>query len=112
MIGENVKLICTVKNVNKAIKKQLNYQWFRVGSDGAELELEETRKDVTLSPLTLNNQGKYRCEITCDKLGDWKIKSKLTVNAKCELSACSSASINLGMGVCRGFLNSHLEQVL
>ena len=88
-IGDKVKLTCTVKNVNKAIKKELNYQWFRVGSDGAELELEETRKDITLSPITLSNKGKYRCEITCDKLGEWKIKSKLTVNAKCELSACS-----------------------
>ena len=94
-VGDEVMLKCTVRNINKVIKKDLNYQWFRKGSDGAEVILEETGKVIKLSPLTLSNKGKYKCEITCDKLGGWKIKSKLVVNAsKCELSVCSSAIIS------------------
>ena len=85
-IGDEVTLKCTIRNVNKTIKKDLKYQWFREGSDGAELMLEETGKVVKLSPLSLSNKGKYKCVITCDKLRGWKIKSKLVVNAKCELS--------------------------
>ena len=96
-IGDEVTLKCTITNVNKTIKKDLKYQWFRKGSDGAELMLEETGKVVKLSPLTLSNKGKYKCVITCDKLGEWKMKSKLVVNAKCELSICSNANILISL---------------
>ena len=86
--GDIVTLKCTVKNADRAIKRELTYQWFREGSDGEELKLEKTGKAIKLSPLTTKDAGRYRCVVVCGKLGEWKIKSnELVMNVKGEISA-------------------------
>ena len=85
MIGDEVTLTCTVRNVNKAIKRELNYEWFRssVGSDDDEIKLGKTgnRIIIKLSPLIA---GKYQCLVTSDKL---EIKSNPLTLEVGELSA-------------------------
>ena len=94
MTGDKVTLTCTVENVSDRIAKELNYQWFKVRSDGND-KLETTGKFIMLSPLTVNDVGTYQCVITCDKLGEWKIESNLLIvqEVKSELSAYSRARL-------------------
>ena len=85
VIGDEVKLTCMVRNVKKAIKQELNYEWFRssVGSDDAEVKLGKTGNNVIIK-LSSSTAGKYQCLVTSDKL---EIKSNpLTLDIG-ELSA-------------------------
>ena len=61
----------------------MTYQWFREESDGAKLKLEKTGNTVELSPLMMNDAGKYQCVISCDKLFEIKSNS-LTVEVRGE----------------------------
>ena len=85
MIGDEVKLTCTVNNVNKAIKKELNYEWFKsgVGSDDAEVKLGKTGNHIIIK-LSSSSAGKYQCSVTSDKL---EIKSNPLSLEVGELSA-------------------------
>ena len=87
MVGDEVTLTCTVKNVSERITaNELTYQWLREESDGFERQLG-TRKNMKLSPLAIKDAGRYRCVVTCHKLAEWKIKSnKLVVNVEGEIS--------------------------
>ena len=78
IVGDEVTLTCTVKNVSDRITNELKYQWLREESDGTEHELI-TGKIMTLSLLIMKDAGRYRCVVTCDKLGEWSIKSNTKV---------------------------------
>ena len=80
MIGDKVTLTCTVRNVSDRIANELTYQWFRKGSDtSTEDMLEKTGKVIKLPLLTLKDNGSYQCVVTCEKLGEWTIKSNLLI---------------------------------
>ena len=86
-VGDKVTLACTVNNVSDGIIDELKYQWLREESDGTEHELI-TGKIMKLSPLTMKDAGRYHCVVTCDKLGEWEIKSNTKfVKVEGELSA-------------------------
>ena len=70
-------------NVNRVIRKKLTYHWFREGSDGAEKRAG--KNIIKISPLNMNNAGRYHCVVSYD---DLEIKSNpLTVEVRGELSA-------------------------
>ena len=79
MIGDEVTLICTVRNVSDRITNELTYQWFKERSDGTDHKLETTGETMKLSPLSVTDAGMYRCVITYDKLEEWKTKSHLFI---------------------------------
>ena len=95
MIGDKVTLTCTVRNVSDRISNELTYQWFRKGLDtDTEDMLEKTGKVIILPLLTLKDKGSYQCVVTCDKFGEWTIKSNLLiVEVIGELSAYDTARL-------------------
>ena len=80
MVGDEVTLTSTVKNVSDRIIDELKYQWLREESDGTKHELiHVTGKSMMLSPLTMKDAGRYHCVVMCDKLGEWRIESNTKV---------------------------------
>ena len=99
MIGDEVALTCTVRNVSDRIANELTYQWFRKGSDtSTEDMLEKTGKVIKLPLLTLKDKGSYGCGVKCthSKFKDWNIQllGPATVNiANGELSILVAYSL-------------------
>ena len=91
-VGDKVTLTCNVENVAVVIINDLRYQWFKEGSG----IIDKTGKSIELSLLKLSDIGKYSCKVTCNKLGDWSVKSDpVPVDVNRELSACSPLILNL-----------------
>ena len=86
MVGDEVTLTCTVKNVSDRIIDELKYQWLRKELDGTKHELK-AGQIMTLSRLTMKDAGRYHCVVTCDKLGEWRIESNTKV-VEVEGAAC------------------------
>jgi hypothetical protein len=95
MVGDEVTLTCTVKNVSERITNKLNYQWYwwLRESDDTKRKLK-TGKNMKLLPLTNKDTGnRYQCVVTCDELGEWSVESNiLAVKVEGELSAYRKAS--------------------
>ena len=111
-VGDKVTLTCNVKNVAVVITNDLSYQWFKEGAG----VIDKTGKSIELSLLKLSDAGKYRCKVTCNKLGDWSIESDpLPVDVNRELSTCSPLidvlvqRLNLYMISVRMSINNWLE---
>ena len=102
MIGDEVALTCTVRNVSNRIANGLTYQWFRKGSDtSTEDTLEKTGKKIELPLLRFKDKGSYGCRVKCTvahpKFKDWNIQllDPATVNiANGELSVLVACSLH------------------
>ena len=95
LLGDEVTLTCSVKNVSAVIK--LRYKWLRKGLGNTEYSTikEGTENTIELSSLRIDDKGTYCCEVTYDHDGyeEWSITSnpEFVVDFEGELSACDSA---------------------